>query len=115
MAEISHCCDAEEQYRHMKVKTQNKKVNKAWLNDHVDGTYVKLAQKEGYRAGTAYKLKEIDEQLGLIKPGYTVVDLGSTPGAWSQYLQQAPVTLGCCSGAAQRSNHCLGHLAHGGD
>lgn len=64
----------------MKVKTQSKKVNKAWLNDHVNDTYVKLAQKEGYRARAAYKLKEIDEQLGLIKPGYTVVDLGSTPG-----------------------------------
>ena len=72
----------------MKVKTQSKKVNKAWLNDHVNDTYVKLAQKEGYRARAAYKLKEIDEQLGLIKPGYTVVDLGSTPGAWSQYLRR---------------------------
>ena len=71
----------ERQYRHMKVKTQSKKVNKAWLNDHVNDTYVKLAQKEGYRARAAYKLKEIDEQLGLIKPGYTIVDLGSTPGA----------------------------------
>lgn len=72
----------------MKVKTQSKKVNKAWLNDHVNDTYVKLAQKEGYRARAAYKLKEIDEQLGLIKPGSTVVDLGSTPGAWSQYVRR---------------------------
>ena len=32
--------------------------------------------------------REIDEQLGLIKPGYTVVDLGSTPGAWSQYVRR---------------------------
>ena len=72
----------------MKVKTQSKKVNKAWLNDHVNDTYVKLAQKEGYRARAAYKLKEIDEQLGLIRPGQTVVDLGSTPGAWSQYLRR---------------------------
>ena len=72
----------------MKVKTQSKKVNKAWLNDHVRDTYVKLAQKEGYRARAAYKLKEIDEQLGVIYPGQTVVDLGSTPGAWSQYLRR---------------------------
>ena len=72
----------------MKVKTQSKKVNKAWLNDHVRDTYVKLAQKEGYRARAAYKLKEIDEQMGLIRPGQTVVDLGSTPGAWSQYLRR---------------------------
>ena len=71
----------------MKVKTQSKKVNKAWLNDHVNDTYVKLAHKEGYRARAAYKLKEIDEQFGLIQPGHTVVDLGSAPGAWSQYVR----------------------------
>lgn len=72
----------------MKVKTKSKKVNKAWLNDHVNDPYVKAAQKDGYRARAAYKLKEIDEQLGLIKPGHTVVDLGSTPGAWSQYVRR---------------------------
>ena len=72
----------------MKVQTKSKKVNKAWLHDHVNDTYVKLAQKEGYRARAAYKLKEIDEQLGLIKPGHVVVDLGSSPGAWSQYVRR---------------------------
>ncbi len=72
----------------MKVNTKSKKVNKAWLNDHVNDPYVKLAQKEGYRARAAYKLKEIDEALGLIKPGQLVVDLGSTPGAWSQYVRR---------------------------
>jgi 23S rRNA (uridine2552-2'-O)-methyltransferase len=64
------------------------KVNRAWINDHVNDTYVKLAKKEGYRARAAYKLKEIDETLGLIKPGQLVVDLGSTPGAWSQYVRR---------------------------
>ena len=72
----------------MKVKTKSKKVNKAWLNDHVNDTYVKLAIKEGYRARAVYKLKEIDETLGLIRPGHLVVDLGSAPGAWSQYLRR---------------------------
>ena len=72
----------------MKVKTKSKKVNKAWLNDHVNDPYVKLAQKEGFRARAAYKLKEIDESLGLIRPGHLVVDLGSTPGAWSQYVRR---------------------------
>jgi 23S rRNA (uridine2552-2'-O)-methyltransferase len=72
----------------MKVKTKSKKVNKAWLNDHVNDTYVKLALKEGYRARAAYKLKEIDETLSLIRPGHLVVDLGSAPGAWSQYLRR---------------------------
>jgi 23S rRNA (uridine2552-2'-O)-methyltransferase len=72
----------------MKVKTKSKKVNKAWLNDHVNDTYVKLAAKEGYRARAAYKLKEIDEALHLLKPGHLVVDLGSAPGAWSQYVRR---------------------------
>jgi len=72
----------------MKVKTKSKKVNKAWLNDHVNDPYVKLAQQEGYRARAAYKLKEIDEALGLVRPGQLVVDLGAAPGAWSQYLRR---------------------------
>jgi 23S rRNA (uridine2552-2'-O)-methyltransferase len=72
----------------LKVKTQSRKVNKAWLNDHVNDTYVKLAKREGYRARAAYKLKEIDEAHKLIKPGHMVIDLGSTPGAWSQYIRR---------------------------
>ena len=67
----------------MKTKAGNKKVNKAWLHDHINDPYVKLATREGYRARAAYKLKEIDETLGLIKPGQLVVDFGCTPGAWS--------------------------------
>ena len=80
----------------MKVNTKSKKVNKAWLNDHINDPYVKLAQREGYRARAAYKLKEIDEALGLIKPGQVVVDLGAVPGAWSQYLRRkfAPRAVG---------------------
>ncbi|MDH5331205.1 MAG: RlmE family RNA methyltransferase [Aquincola sp.] len=80
----------------MKVKTKSKKVNKAWLADHVNDPYVKLAQREGYRARAAYKLKEIDEALGLVRPGQVVVDLGATPGAWSQYLRRrfAPRSAG---------------------
>ena len=83
----------------MKIKTKSKKVNKAWLNDHVNDPYVKLAQKEGYRARAAYKLKEIDEALRLIRPGQTVVDLGSAPGAWSQYLRRRLAPQGAATGA----------------
>ena len=82
----------------MKVKTKSKKVNKAWLNDHVNDPYVRLAQKEGYRARAAYKLKEIDEALGLIRPGALVVDLGSAPGAWSQYLRRKLAPEGAAAG-----------------
>ncbi|CAN7456123.1 RlmE family RNA methyltransferase [Pseudorhodoferax sp. LjRoot39] len=83
----------------MKVKTKSKKVNKAWLNDHVNDPYVKLAGKEGYRARAAYKLKEIDETLRLIRPGHLVVDLGSTPGAWSQYARRRLSPQGAAVGA----------------
>jgi 23S rRNA (uridine2552-2'-O)-methyltransferase len=69
------------------------KFNKNWLHDHVNDPYVKLAQKEGYRARAAYKLSEIDEQDHLIRAGMTVVDLGSTPGSWSQYIRNRLVQL----------------------
>lgn len=56
--------------------------------EHLNDPYVKLAQKEGYRARAAYKLMEIDDKDKLIKPGMTVVDLGSAPGSWSQVAVQ---------------------------
>ena len=82
----------------MKIKTKSKKVNKAWLNDHVYDPYVQAAQKDGYRARAAYKLKEIDETFKLIKPGHLVVDLGATPGAWSQYLRRRLSPDGAATG-----------------
>lgn len=83
----------------MKIKTKSKKVDKAWLQGHVNDPYVKMAQKEGYRSRAAYKLKEIDEALRLIRPGQTVVDLGSAPGAWSQYLRRKLAPNGAATGA----------------
>ena len=82
----------------MKIQTKSKKVNRAWINDHVNDPYVKLANREGYRARAAYKLKEIDETLSLVKPGHLVVDLGSTPGAWSQYLRRRLSPQGAAAG-----------------
>ncbi len=82
----------------MKVKTQSKKVNKAWLNQHVNDPWVKLAQREGFRARAAYKLKEIDETFHLIRPGQCVVDLGCAPGAWSQYLRRRLSPAGAAAG-----------------
>ncbi len=58
------------------------------MQEHLNDPYVKLAQKEGYRARAAYKLMEIDDKDKLIKPGMTVVDLGSAPGSWSQVAVQ---------------------------
>lgn len=83
----------------MKDKPKSGKVNKAWLHDHINDPYVKLATREGYRARAAYKLKEIDETLGLIRPGQLVVDLGSTPGAWSQYVRRRLSPEGAATGA----------------
>ena len=77
------------------------KVNRAWLHDHLTDPYVKLAQKEGYRARAAYKLKEIDEAHGLIHPGQVIVDLGSAPGAWSQYLRRRLAPEGAAPGALE--------------
>lgn len=84
----------------MKVKTKSSKVNRAWINDHVNDPYVKQAKLEGYRARAAYKLKEIDEAFQLIKPGQLVVDLGSTPGAWSQYVRRKMSPRTAISGGA---------------
>lgn len=55
-----------------------------WLTRQLSDPYVQRAQKEGYRSRAAYKLLEIDQKLGLLKPGRRVFDLGSAPGGWLQ-------------------------------
>lgn len=64
------------------------KFSKAWMHEHLTDPYVRLAQKHGYRSRAAFKLTEIDEQDRLIRPGMTIVDLGSAPGSWSQVLRE---------------------------
>ncbi len=64
------------------------RTSKAWMQEHLNDEFVKRAQKEGYRARAAYKLIEIDDKDKLIKPGMAIVDLGSTPGSWSQVAVQ---------------------------
>jgi len=59
-------------------------TSKAWMREHVNDPYVQLAKREGYRSRAAYKLMELDERDHLLRPGMTVVDLGATPGGWSQ-------------------------------
>jgi 23S rRNA (uridine2552-2'-O)-methyltransferase len=56
-----------------------------WLKEHFDDEYVKRSQQDGYRSRAVYKLEEIDQKDHLLKPGMTVIDLGSAPGGWSQY------------------------------
>ena len=60
------------------------KTSKAWLHEHVNDPYVQRAKREGYRSRAAYKLQEIARADRIIGPGMTVVDLGATPGGWSQ-------------------------------
>lgn len=54
------------------------------MREHVNDPWVQRAKREGYRSRASFKLMEIDERDHLIKPGMTVVDLGATPGGWSQ-------------------------------
>ena len=71
-----------------KTKSDNPKRNKsskAWMMEHVTDTYVQQAKAGGWRSRAVFKLKEIDEQDKLLRPGMTVVDLGAAPGSWSQY------------------------------
>lgn len=58
------------------------------MHEHVSDEFVKRAQRDGYRARSAYKLLEIDDKDHLIKPGMTIVDLGAAPGSWSQVALQ---------------------------
>jgi 23S rRNA (uridine2552-2'-O)-methyltransferase len=56
-----------------------------WLREHFSDPFVKRAQAEGWRSRAVFKLEEIDKREHLFRPGMTVLDLGSAPGAWSQY------------------------------
>ena len=62
--------------------------SKAWLKEHRDDVYVQRAQADGYRSRACYKLLELNDKDRFIKPGMTVVDLGSAPGGWSQVAAQ---------------------------
>ena len=60
------------------------RTSKAWMREHFNDPYVQLARKEGWRSRAAFKLMEIDDKDKLLKRGEVVVDLGATPGGWSQ-------------------------------
>ena len=62
------------------------KNSRDWVQRHLSDPYVKRAQAEGYRSRSVYKLTEIDAKEKLVKAGMTVVDLGSAPGGWSQWV-----------------------------
>ena len=62
------------------------RVSKNWINKQKRDIYVRQSQVDGYRARSAYKLIEIDEKFKILKNGISVIDLGASPGSWSQYI-----------------------------
>ena len=64
------------------------KISKTWINKQRRDIYVRKSKLEGYRSRAVYKLKEIDDKFNIIRNGIKVVDLGSAPGSWSQYLSE---------------------------
>ena len=62
------------------------KISKNWVNKQRRDTYVRQSKVDGYRARSAYKIKEIDEKFKIFKGGMSVVDIGAAPGSWSQYV-----------------------------
>ena len=72
----------------MVEKAKRTKSGGAWMHEHVNDPHVKKAKQDGYRSRAAYKLLEIDKRDQLLRPGFTVVDLGAAPGSWCQVAAQ---------------------------
>ena len=62
------------------------KISKNWINKQRRDIYVRKSQVDGYRARSAYKLIEIEEKFKIFKNGISVIDLGASPGSWSQFV-----------------------------
>lgn len=71
-----------------------KKFSKEWIQQHINDPYVKMAKQKGYRARAAFKLSEIADTEKVLRRGDIVVDLGSTPGSWSQVARERMVGPG---------------------
>ena len=64
------------------------KISKNWVNKQRRDTYVRQSKIDGYRARSAYKIKEIDEKFKIFKGGMSIIDIGAAPGSWSQYVSK---------------------------
>ena len=62
------------------------KISKNWVNKQRRDIYVRQSKVDGYRARSAYKIKEIYEKFKIFKGGMSVIDIGAAPGSWSQYV-----------------------------
>ena len=67
---------------------RKKKSTKNWLGKHSKDKYVKLSQTEGYRSRAYHKLLEIDQKYKILKSANNIIDLGSSPGSWSEYISR---------------------------
>lgn len=72
----------------MPVATKKLKSNRAWIERHINDPFVKRSRAEGYRARSVYKLIELNDKEKLLKPGFTVVELGAAPGSWTQVVRE---------------------------
>ena len=92
--------------RDLRVRVKTAKGRKLsstlWLERQLNDPYVQRAKKEGYRGRAAYKISELDDRYGFLKPGARVVDLGCAPGGWCQMAVQRVNALG------ERSNKPIG-------
>uniref|UniRef100_UPI00358E4019 rRNA methyltransferase 2, mitochondrial-like n=1 Tax=Myxine glutinosa TaxID=7769 RepID=UPI00358E4019 len=74
--------------------SSDKAATRKWLARQIADPFVRQAKEEGYRCRSAYKLLQMDSQLGLFRPGLRVVDCGAAPGSWSQVVAQRVNALG---------------------
>lgn len=70
-----------------------------WLERQLNDPYVAAAREQGYRSRAAFKLIEIDDRFGILRPGARVIDLGAAPGGWAQVAVQRAIGLGRKGGA----------------
>ena len=74
--------------RDLRVRVKTAKGRKLsstlWLERQLNDPYVQRAKREGYRGRAAFKIMELDDRYGFLKPGARVVDLGCAPGGWCQ-------------------------------
>ena len=64
------------------------KISKSWVIRQRRDKYVRQSKLEGYRSRAVYKLKELDEKFKIIKNNFSILDIGSAPGSWTQYLSE---------------------------
>ncbi len=91
--------------RELRVRVKTAKGRKLsstrWLERQLNDPYVARAKREGYRGRAAYKILELDDKYGFLKPGARVVDLGSAPGGWAQVAVARVNALGEAKGKPQ--------------